>query len=270
MIAADGEHAGVPEAAALEHREVRRAAADVHQRDAELLLVGRQHRFAGGQLLEHGVDDLDAGAVDARDHVLHRRRAAGDDVDVHLEPAAGHADGHGDAVLVVDDEVLRQHVEDLAPARQRHGARGVDGALDVLARDLAVAAGDGDDAPAVERLDVRAGERQVHAVDLDAGRELGLVERALDGLGRRVDVVDDAAPDALRLGQPDADDVEAAVVHQLADDDRDLRGPDVEPDQIPFLPCHRQLAPVHVSSTCSPSRPRRAGTNTRSSNRRST
>ena len=235
MIAADGQHAGVPEAAALEHREVRGAAADVHERDAELLLVGREHRFARGQLLEHGVDDLDAGAVDARDHVLHRRRAAGDDVDVHLEPAAGHADRHGDAVLVVDDEVLRQHVEDLAPAGQRDGARGVDGALDVLARDLAVAAGDRDDAAAVEGLDVRARERQVHAVDLDAGRELGFVERPLDRLGRRVDVVDDAAADALRLGEPDADDVEAAVVHELADDDRHLRRPDVEPDQIPFL-----------------------------------
>ena len=60
VIAADRDHAGVPEAAALEDREVGRAAADVHERDAELLLVVRQHRFARRQLLEHGVDDRDA------------------------------------------------------------------------------------------------------------------------------------------------------------------------------------------------------------------
>ena len=84
--------------------------------------------------------------------------------------------GTRDAVLVVDDEVLRQHVQDLAAARQRHRPRGVDRALHVLARDLAVAPGDGDHAAAVERLDVRARQRQVHAVDLDAGRQLGLVD----------------------------------------------------------------------------------------------
>ena len=66
VIAADGDHRGVPEAAALEDREVGGAAADVEQRDAELLLVRRQHRFGRRQLADHRIDHLDAGAVDAR------------------------------------------------------------------------------------------------------------------------------------------------------------------------------------------------------------
>ncbi len=97
-----------------------------------------------------------------------------------------------------------------------------------------------------------AGERQVHAVDLDAGGQFRLVDGALDGLGRRVHVVDDAAPDALRLGQADADDVQAPVVHHLADDGGDLRRADIESDQIALFPCH-----AHPRSSAHAS-PRRA------------
>src|SRR2546425_6706751 len=42
-----------------------------------------------------------------------------------------HPDGLADAVLLVDDERLREHVNDLAVLRQVDGPRGVDGALDV-------------------------------------------------------------------------------------------------------------------------------------------
>ena len=72
VIAADADDAGVPEAAALEDREVGRAAADVDERHAQLFLVRRQHRLARRELLDDGVDDADARAVHARDDVLRR------------------------------------------------------------------------------------------------------------------------------------------------------------------------------------------------------
>ena len=78
---------------------------------------------------------------------------------------------------------------------------GVEGAAHVLARDLAVLAGDRDHAAAVDAADVRAGQPEVHRVDLDAGRQLGLLERLLDRLDRGLEVDDDAAPDAARIGQ---------------------------------------------------------------------
>ena len=139
-------------------------------------------------------------------------------MDVDLEPRAGHADRRADAVLLVDDEVLRQHVQDLAAGRQRHRLGRVDRPAHVVAGDLAVLAGDGDDAAAVEALDVRARQRQVHGVDLDAGHQLGFLDRLLDRVDGRLEVDDDAALDAARLGDADADDVEAAVVEALADD----------------------------------------------------
>ena len=56
--------------------------------------------------------------------------------------------GVADAVLVVDHEVLRQHVQDLAVDRDRDGLGGVDRAPHVLAVDLAVLARDRDHAAA--------------------------------------------------------------------------------------------------------------------------
>ncbi len=118
VIAADADDRGVPEAAALVNGDVGGAAADVHQRDAELLLVVGEHRLARGELLDDGLGHGDARAVHARDDVLRGALAAGDDVDVHLEARARHADRRADAVLLVDDEVLRQDVENLAARRQ--------------------------------------------------------------------------------------------------------------------------------------------------------
>ncbi len=238
VIAADADDRGVPEAAALVDRDVGRAAADVDERDAELLLVLGEHRLARGQLFDHRLRHRDAGAVHARDDVLRRALAAGDDVDVDLETRAGHADRRADAVLLVDDEVLRQDVQDLAAGRQRHGLRRVDGPAHVFTGDLAVLPRHRDHAAAVESLHVGAREREVDRVDLDPGHQLGFFDRLLDRLDRRFEVDDDAAADAARFGDAEADDVEALAVEHLADDGRHLRRADVEPDQIPLFTRH--------------------------------
>jgi hypothetical protein len=69
---------------------------------------------------------------------------------------------------------------------------------------------------------VRARERQIDGVDLDAGGQFRFIERLLDGFGGGIDVVDHATPDALRIGQADTDDVHRAVIHHLADNRGDL------------------------------------------------
>ena len=238
VVAADRHHRRVPQAAALEDGEVGRAAADVDQRHAELLLVGGQHGFARGELLEHRLLDVHARLVHRRDDVLRGRGAAGDDVDVHLEAGAGHADRVADAVLVVDDEVLGQDVDDLAPARQADGARRVDGPAHVVARDLPVLAGHRHDAAAVEALDVRARQRDVRVVDLDARRELRLLDRLADRLDGGLEIHDGAAADALRIGDAETDDLDLAAAHHFADNGRHLRRAQVEPDEVPLFTSH--------------------------------
>ena len=204
---------------------------------------GRQHRFGGADLLDDGVDDAHAGAIHARHQVLRGGRRAGHDVHVDLEPRARHPDRRADAVLLVDDEVLRQHVQDLATGRQADRLGRLDRPPHVIARDLAALARNGNHAAAVEALDVGARHRQVHRVDLDAGHQLGLVHRLLDRVDGGLEIDDHPAPDAARLRDADPDDVEAAVVDQLADNGADLRRAHVEPDQIPILTSH-------TSSSC--------------------
>ena len=140
--------------------------------------------------------------------------------------------------VAVDDEVLGQHVQDLPSRRQRDRLGGVDRAPYVVARDLAVLAGHGNHAAAVEAFDVRPRDGHVHRIDFDARHQLGFVDGVCDALDRRLQVDDGAAANALRFGHADADDLQAAIVHQLGDDGRHLRRADVEPDQISLSTAH--------------------------------
>jgi hypothetical protein len=216
VIAADADDRGVPEAAALVDRDVGVPAADVDERDAELLLVLGQHRLARGELLHDRLGDADAGAVHARDDVLRRALAAGHDVHVHSSRAPVMPDRRADSVLLVDDEILGQDVQDLAAGRQRHRLGGVDGAPDVLARDLAVLAGDRDHAAAVEALDVRPRQREVDRIDLDPAISSASSIAFLIESTAAFEVHHNAAADAARLGDSEPDDVDAGAVRHLA------------------------------------------------------
>ena len=81
---------------------------------------------------------------------------------------------------------------------------------------------------------------EVHRVDLDAGHQLGFLDRLLDRIDRGLEVDDHAAADAARLGNAEADDVEAARRSMISPTTAGhLRGADVEPDQVSLL--SRQL-----------------------------
>ena len=78
----------------------------------------------------------------------------------------------------------------------------------------------------------------MHDVDFDAAHQLGFFDRLLDRLHRRLEIDDHAALDAARLGHPDTDDVEAAVLEAFADDADDGRGADVEPYYVLLSSSH--------------------------------
>ena len=227
LVAADRDDAGVRDGAVGEDGDVGGAAADVDQRDAQLLLVVLQHRLARGQRLEHDVQHLEVAARAALDDVLRGGRRRGDDVDPRLQAHAAHAQRLAHAVLAVDHVLLRQHVDDVAVDGQRDGARQLQHLGDVAGADFLVL--DRDRAGRVDALDVAAGDAGVDLRDLAAGHALGLEDRLLDRRHRRVDVDDDALLEAARRVRADADDVEA-VGSDLAHDRGDLGGADVEPD----------------------------------------
>jgi hypothetical protein len=207
------------------------AGADVGPGDAQLLLGLGQHRFRGREGARDQLVDLHARREHAFGQVLDGGRGRRDDVRLDLEPDRAHPERVLHALLAVDDEPARQDVEHLAVARDRHGARDLGGAIDVLAGDLAVVAADGDRAARVLGLDVLAADADERPVDLPAAEALGVLHRRRDGVHGLIDIDDDA------LLQPGgrhgtlADDRDAAIAADLADQRDDLRRPDVDPDQ---------------------------------------
>jgi hypothetical protein len=241
VVAAERDDAGVLDGAAGEDGHVGGAAADVDERDAQLLLLLGQHRLRRSERLEHDVGDREPGLGAALDDVLRARGGGGDDVDLGLQPHAAHAQRLLDAVLLVDHVLLRQHVEDLAVLGDVHRPGRVEHAVDVRLPDLLVL--HRHHALGVEAADVAAGDAGVDRADLAARHQLRLLDGAADRGDGGVDVDHHALAQAARGLGADADDVDA-VGRQLADDAADLGGADVEADdQLALLWCHGAPTP---------------------------
>src|SRR5215469_4801393 len=190
LVAGDRDDRGVADRAVGKHREIGGAAADVDQAHAELLLILGEHCKARGELLEHDVLDSEPAALDALLDVLGGRVRPRDDVHLGLEAHPRHADRVTDPFLAVDDELLRQHVQDLLIRRNRHRLGSIDHVLDIPVAHLLVA--HTHDSVGVEATHVAAGNAGEHRVDLAAGHELCLLHGALDRLHRGFDVDHDA------------------------------------------------------------------------------
>ncbi len=153
MVPAQRQHRGMHHGAAVEHDNVGGAAADIDQRDAQLALVGEQRRLGRGQRLEHHLAGRNARALAALGEILAVALSGRDDMDARLEPHARHPDRIAHAFLLIDGELLRQHVQDLAIERNRDCAGRIDYPIDVARADLAAA--HRDDAVAVEPANMR-------------------------------------------------------------------------------------------------------------------
>ena len=122
VIAANRNHAGVGDRAFLKNDELGGTRAQVGQAHAQFALVGAQHGVGTGQRLEDRVVHVDAGAIHRRDHVLHGAGRGRDHVHAHFQPRGHHAQRIVHAGLVVENEFLRQQVQDFAIVGQRNGA----------------------------------------------------------------------------------------------------------------------------------------------------
>ena len=153
---------------------------------------------------------------------------------LHLEPQRAHPEWVLDALLAVDREAAPLDVEDLAVRRDGDRPGDLDGAVDVLAGDLAVVRGDRDLTRRVEALDVLAADADEGAVDLPAGQALGALDGVRDRADRLVDVDDDALLETGRRDGPVAHDRQPAVAAHLADERADLARADVDADEDRF------------------------------------
>ena len=232
--AADRQDPGVERRAVLEEGQVDRPGADVGDGHAELLLGLGQDRLGRRQRVDHQLVDLDPGRRDALGQVLDRRGRRGDDVGLDLEPQRAHPERVLDALLAVDREAAPLDVQDVAVGRDRDRPGDLDGAVDVLAGDLAMMGGDRDLAARVEALDVLAADADEGAVDLPAGQPLGALDGVRDRADGLVDVDDHALLETRGGHGAVAHDRQPAVAAHLADEGADLARADVDADEDRF------------------------------------
>ncbi len=127
-------------------------------------------------------------ALDHRDGVLQAVDVAVNDVDIHLDPRAVHADRVEDAGLAIHLKMLADGVDDAVVGGKIDRLGVLDHVLHVLLGDFAVGGNDGMNAVIVEAADVVAGDAQIDAADFDIGHLLGLddgVAHVLLGQRRR-------------------------------------------------------------------------------------
>ena len=141
---------------------------------------------AGGELRQNQVLHGKAGQVAALDNILGRGDGAGDDVHLHFQADAAHAQGIFYAVLVVDDIFLGYDVNEVPVGGDGYGLGGVDGPGDVVSPHLFVP--DGDHAVRVEALDMGPCYPREAAPYLDARHKLRFFERLFYGDDRAVDI----------------------------------------------------------------------------------
>src|SRR3954464_14010019 len=248
VVPAEGYHARVLDGAVHEDGEIGGAASHVDEGHPELLLLLREDRFRGGERLEDDVRDGEPRPGAALDDVLRARDGSGDDMHLRLQAHPAHPQGLLDPVLVVDDEFLREDVDDLAILRDVDPPGGVDHPRHVGRTDLLVL--HRHDALRVESADMSAGDARVDGADLASRHQLRFLDGPLDGGDGRLDVDDHSLAQPARGMLADADHVEARLL-RLSDEAADLRGPDVEPDH--------ELAPLlshdYRASVCCGLRP---------------
>ena len=219
---------------AREHRDIGCPAADVHQAHAEILLVVVQNGLGGRERLKHHVADFETAAAHALGQIFDGRHRARHDMHFHFQPHTAHAERIVDVFLTVDDEFLRQDVQNLLIVGNRDGLRGFDDTIDVRLRDLFFL--DRHHAARIQTADVAAGDAGVDLADPTVRHQLGFLDHALDRRHRCFDIDDDAFLEPARRLRAHANDVERAVIRNLRNDRRDFRRADVEThDQVLFL-----------------------------------
>ncbi len=231
VAAADGDDPGrVGRAVAVED-VVGRPRTDVDREYAVLALLEARHHVAGREAREHELADLQVESPDHVDVVGEPLLLAVDRPVADLELLADQVFGRGRDQAAVDAERPADVVDHHPAQGQVLGLRQVADGPDVVHLDHVVGRFDVDGGLVVEALQVAARLGQVDVVDALVRVALGELERAVGALRGRP-VVDDRAlddPPGRALPAPDDDDL---APRELADEGRDLRGPDFDrPDE---------------------------------------
>ncbi len=217
MIAANPERPRRGNRAVRVHDVIRRAASQVDDHAAGLLVLGRQHRQGRAKPSERHILHIHLHAPDDLDDIPQAHEQSVDDQHVRGQLGPLHAFGIDHAFLVIHVEVLADRVQDLAVRRQADRASGLHHVIDIRLRDLLSGVHDRHAAAIYQARDVASGDHEMNLVDDDPAVFLREPERFADTRHGVVEIDNLALAHAAGGTLPQARDHEVAVGPRFTD-----------------------------------------------------
>ncbi len=143
---------------------------------------------------------------------------------------SAHAHRFVDTFLAVDHELLCQHVQDLLIGRDRHGACRFDHRIDIACGHFVMT--NRHDSYRIEAANMRTGDADVCRAYPAVGHQLSGFDRTADRLHRALDVDHHTFFQALGRMPAHANNLDAAIDLQFADQRGDLGGADIQANQV--------------------------------------
>src|SRR5476651_1891537 len=199
VVATDGNHSCVGYHAVAIDDHVRGACADIGKTYAQLFFVGTQSGVGRHQAFINHVVHVQSGAVGSGNNVLCRAGGRCDHVQVYFQPAAHHARRITNAGLLVQDELLRQQMQDFTISGQNHRTRFLHGRANIVTIDITRPRTERDAATAGDALDVRSANGHHGVVHCAVGQFLRFFHGFLDALHGLFQFHDDALARAATL-----------------------------------------------------------------------
>src|SRR5437667_30565 len=256
VIASDRNGATVTHHASAEDKQFGGAAADVQEATAEVALVLREAGFRGSERFENCIGDEDSSLVRVGDEILGGGDGGSDEMNVHFQPLANHADGVANAVLRIHHEFVRKDMKDFAVFGQGDVASGVDGAAHVFALDVSRTLTQSDAAAAVYPAHVAAGDADERLFHWHVCNTFGFFDRAPYGTHRGIEIDDEALAQPFGLRSAEGQELHKFAI-DFSDQNASFCTADVQPNQV-FVSLRQAAAPA-MKLFCSCRRGARTG-----------
>ena len=224
---------------ASEDHKARDLGSHIYDRAAIFLIIVGQNAFGRGKRFEHKLLDIDAGPRHCLYKILPGSARTRNYMNQCFEPRSVHADRFGNAVLSVNNKLLRQTADDLPTGCQRHRAGRINRPLDVIVGNFLFWAGHGDDSIFILAAKMFTGKIDRRRSDIQSADALGFPDRFSDRFGYQFGRSDDTSPQTLRFSLADADDIHLAVRRRLADDAPNAARADIQTNCLYFA-VHKQ------------------------------
>ena len=151
----------------------------------------------------------------------------------NLKPHPRHAEWLAHIFLPVDDEFLRQDMQNLLIHRYGNGAGRFDHTIHIGLRDFFVF--NRHHASRIKTLDVATGDAGDHFAYLAIGHQLGFFKGTLNCIHRRLDVHHHTLLQTTGWMATHADNLKPPVRHYLCNDGDNFRRADIEADDEIFI-----------------------------------